>query len=195
MSGGTLAGVVGVLASLARDLGVDEGSVRLAAAGGTLRLRSGGSRLVDLEVGEREYLLRHWGLLSALISVLEVECDVCLAVLFGSVARGDEDEGSDVDLVVGMHDVSLARMGRLRRRLRDATDRTVHLVLMSAVTDSPSLMADVVQDGRVLLDRAGAWPAMKDQEGALREVAEARLRDAEARARAVFAYYARLAGR
>jgi predicted nucleotidyltransferase len=143
--------------------------------------------------GEREYVQRHWELLGRLIETLRTERNARLAVLFGSVARGDETDGSDIDVLVDLRDESLESIGRLRRRLRDAAARDVQLVTIDAASSSPVLMADVVEDGRVLVDRDDVWPAWRDQATRLRATAGRTQSEHVARARAVFAYYAQAA--
>ena len=51
--------------------------------------------------------------------------------LFGSLARGDDRVGSDVDLLVSVRleaELSLLEMVRLERRLRELLDRDIDLV-------------------------------------------------------------------
>jgi predicted nucleotidyltransferase len=179
------------LPAVARELGADDRTLRRAAARGTVRCRRPGPRRIELPEGEREYLRTHWELITRLTEALRTERNVRLAVLFGSVARGDETADSDLDVLVELNDSSPAATGRLRRRLRDAAGRDAQVVTLEAASSSPLLMADVVEDGRVLVDRDAAWPAWTERESRLRAAANRTQSDAEARAREVFAYYGR----
>jgi predicted nucleotidyltransferase len=159
---------------------------------GTVCAGPPGPRRIELREGELEYLRTHWKLIKRLTETLRTERNVRMAVLFGSVARGDETADSDLDVLVELRDSSLAATGRLRRRLRDAAGRDAQLVTVEAASSSPLLMADVVEDGRVLVDRMSAWPAWRERESRLRAAANRKQTDAEARAREVFAHYGRV---
>lgn len=87
---------MGTIQELAADLGAEERTLRRAASQGTLRASRPGSRRLRLAPGEREYLGIYWPLLSELRRTLRTEHGVRLAVLYGSLARGDEDEDSDL---------------------------------------------------------------------------------------------------
>ncbi len=180
------------LPALARELGADERTLRRAVARGAVHGHRPGPRRLELSAAERRYLVDHWPLLARLTEALRTHRDVRLAVLFGSVARGDESEVSDLDVLVELHDGLLDSLRQIRRRLRDATQREVQIVSVDAATTSPSLMADVVRDGRVLVDRDRAWPAWRERAASLRAAASRESADAESRARTEFAYYARM---
>lgn len=65
-------------------------------------------------------------------------------------------------------------------RLEGAVDRRVQLVELAAAERSPLLLADVLRDGRVLVDRDGEWPKRKHREQEIlaeAERANARLDD------------------
>jgi uncharacterized protein len=179
------------LPTLARELGADDRTLRRAVARGAVRCRRPGPRRIELDDSEREYLSGHWDLLARLTEALRTERNVRLAVLFGSVARGDETDASDLDLLVDLRDESLESHARLRERLREVAGRDVQLVTVAAASLSTLLMADVVEDGRALVDRAGTWPSWQERRFGLRADAERTQARAEARARAVFAYYGR----
>ena len=91
---------MGPLQQLAKDVGAEERTLRRAAAQGSIRCRRAGPRRLRLDPGEREYLRRHWKLLSELRRALRTERHLRLAVLYGSLARCDGDDGSDLDLLV-----------------------------------------------------------------------------------------------
>jgi predicted nucleotidyltransferase len=68
--------------------------------------------------------------------------------VFGSVARGDAQPGSDVDLLVDLDDeVSLFGFIRLRRRLRELLGVRVDLTTEDALRDSmrETVLAEAVR--------------------------------------------------
>jgi len=99
-----------------------------------------------------------WPLLSALREALRTEPTVALAVLFGSRARGDERAASDVDLLVALRDSSGAR--ELASRLSARTGLRIHLASLDEAESAPLLLAAIVREGRVLVDRESIWPAL-----------------------------------
>jgi predicted nucleotidyltransferase len=179
------------LPDIARSIGADERTLRRAVERGSVRCGRPGPRRLELAPGERSYLKRHWPLLARLTDVLRTERGVRLAVLFGSVARGDAGRRSDIDILVQLDGSDLAQRARLRRRIGEAAGRPVQLLALEEAEESALLMADVVEDGRVLIDRDGIWPAWRAREQDLRAEATREAEAAETRARAVFAYYGR----
>lgn len=152
---------MGAIQRLAIDLGVDERTLRRAVSQGTLRGRRVGPRRLRLAQGERSYLLDHWRLLSELRRALRTERQVRLAVLYGSVARGEEDAGSDLDLLMSFADNGASGGSQLAIRLERATGRTIDLADLAWVdSDAPLLMSRVLDEGRVLVDREGLWPRL-----------------------------------
>ena len=155
---------MGTIQELATDLGVEERTLRRAASQGTLRGRRTGPRRLRLAPGERSYLLDHWQLLSRLRQALRTERQVRLAVLYGSVARGEEDAGSDLDLLVSFAEGRSSGGSQLAIRLGRATGRTIDLADLARVdSDAPLLMSRVLDEGRVLVDRDGLWPRLRDR--------------------------------
>jgi uncharacterized protein len=66
------------------------------------------------------------------IQALAADYHVSVLGVFGSVARGDESEDSDIDLLVDIGpDVGLFALGRLRARLVDLLGAEVDLVPLS----------------------------------------------------------------
>ena len=108
---------VGTIQELAADLAVEERTLRRAASQGAFRTGRSGSRRLQLAPGEPEYLRAHWPLLSELREALRTEYGVRLAVFYGSLARGDEDEGSDLDLLVALADNHVSAGFELAARL------------------------------------------------------------------------------
>ena len=81
--------------------------------------------------------------------------NVRLAVLFGSVARGDDSEGSDIDVFVRLGDRSLRARAQILGRLEAATGREIQLI--EGDEANPLLLADLLREGRVLVDRDEGW--------------------------------------
>lgn len=148
------------LQQLAADVGIPERTLRRAVETHTLRGRRPSPRKLALDDAEREYVRRHWGLLQDLREALRTEPNVKLAVLFGSTARGDAGPRSDVDLVVSWKDSKRARPGALMAKLEAATGREVDLTQWARAKKSPLLVDRVVKEGRVIVDRAYAWPRL-----------------------------------
>jgi predicted nucleotidyltransferase len=121
-----------------------------------------------MSLSEREYVRRSWKLLSALRTALRTEHNVRFALLFGSVARGTAARGSDVDVVVALRDPDLERVVELATKLTAATGRRVDVVRLEDAESEPSFLADVIADGRVLVDREGLWPRLRSREPSLR---------------------------
>ena len=164
---------MGSIQVVAADLGAEERTLRRAAAQGTLRCHRTGPRRLRLVDGEHEYLRRHWPLLARLRQALRTERDVRLAVLYGSVARGDEDNGSDLDLLVSFADERLVDGSRLARRLEAAGARRVDIAELGRVeATAPLLLRQVLDEGRVLIDRDELWPQLRDRRRAIRARAE-----------------------
>jgi predicted nucleotidyltransferase len=117
---------------------------------------------------------RYWPLLSGLRRALRTERRVRLALLFRSIATGNASRSSDVDLLVAGHGLDPLERVRLAARLAQATGRRVQLVLLDEALASPTLLADVLEEGRVLIDRDRRWRELKREEGkVLREAQRA----------------------
>ncbi|MGI8863463.1 MAG: nucleotidyltransferase family protein [Solirubrobacteraceae bacterium] len=172
------------LALLAREVGVHERTLRRAVAQGSLRAVRSSPRTLEMTLSERQYARRSWALLSALRAALRTEHNVHFALLFGSAARGTDTSESDLDVLVGLRDPSLDRIVELSARLTAATGRLVDVVRLEDSRAEPSLLADVIADGRVLVDREGLWSRLRGHEASLRR--EGRRTDAR-RARAALA--------
>ena len=170
-------GLMTELALLAREVGVHERTLRRAVAEGSLRAVRPSPRTLDISLSEREYVRRSWKLLSALRAALRTEHNVRFALLFGSVARGTAAPGSDVDVLVALRDPDLERVVELATKLTAATGRRVDVVRLEDAESEPSFLADVIADGRVLVDREGLWPRLRSREPSLRRTG--RVRQAE----------------
>jgi len=160
---------MGAIQELAADLGVEERTLRRAAAQGAFRCHRAGPRRIHLDTGEKSYLREHWNLLADLRQALRTERGVRLAVLYGSVARGDEDSGSDLDLLASITDVAPLRLLALATRLGDVAGRDVDIARLDQIQESsPLLLTRVLDEGRVIVDRDGAWADLQHRRRAIR---------------------------
>jgi len=145
------------LRRVAAELSIPERTLRRAASEGLVRGERISPRRFQITFREEAYLRGHWELLRALRAALRTEPNVRLAVLFGSVATGSDHELSDVDLLVVLHDPGVGRLAELGQRLARRIGREVQLVRLSEAQASPVLMVDVIDHGRVLVDRDDRW--------------------------------------
>jgi predicted nucleotidyltransferase len=160
---------MGVIQELAADLDVQERTLRRAVSQGVLRASRSGPRRLALAPGERDYLRAHWPLLSGLRRALRTEHGVRLAVIYGSLARGDEDEGSDLDLLVSLTDDRPSAAFRLASRLQGVSARPVDIARLERVEAQVPLLLDrVLDEGRVLIDRDGQWERLCNRRSAIR---------------------------
>lgn len=161
------------LRSLALDLEIPERTLRRAAHEGLVHGERLGPRTFRTTVGERSYLRRQWALLSQLRALLRTEPNVALAVLFGSQAGGTAGPHSDVDILVALRTDDIARLAALGGRLSEAVGRNVQLVRLNDARGVPALLVDVLDHGRVLVDRDGIWQTLQRQSGAIHRKARA----------------------
>lgn len=161
------------LAETAQEFRCSERTLRRYASEGMLHGERLGRQEVRLPRGEELYLRRHWEVLSKLRRALRTEPSVRLAVLFGSTAVGEERPDSDVDLLIDHATGDLDDVVRLQRRLQGRIGRPVHLALSEDAEQAPSLLADILLEGRVIVDRVDGWRrlALRRQE-ALRGAAD-----------------------
>jgi predicted nucleotidyltransferase len=183
-----------VLEQLANDVGVHERTLRRAVGGGLIHAQRPSSRQLSLSEQEMVWVRSHWPLVSRLLAAVRTEPNVALAVLFGSVARGTNVDGaSDVDLLIELRHPSPGALEALRRRLDERLQPDVQLVPLQAARRDPHLLAEVLRDGRPLVDRGHVWPRLQTQ----REVAQAQAdqagRKLHEEARAAVGYFQRLA--
>jgi predicted nucleotidyltransferase len=160
-----------VFASLAAGLGVSERSLRRAANRGTIRARRLSPRRSELSFAERHYVETHWSLLSRLLSLLRTRPNVRLAVVFGSVARGDDRPGSDIDLLVSFAREEAHTAASLGAAFAEELGRRVQVVSLATARRAPLLLFDVLREGRLLVDRDDEWPALARDERAIRRQA------------------------
>lgn len=145
------------LTETATALHCDERTLRRYAGLGLLRARRGKRQELRLPYSEEAYLRRHWELLHGLRGALRTQPSVRLAVLFGSAATGEDRPESDVDLLIEHSSGDLEQIVELQRRLRADTGQPIHIVSLEDARRSPLLLADVLREGRVIIDRGGTW--------------------------------------
>lgn len=158
---------------LAGPVGASERTLRRAAARGLIRGARPSPRRLVLAAGEIAYLREHWPLLEQLVETLRKHPNVRLAVLYGSLARGDEQAESDLDLLVRLRRDDYRSRADLAGSLADATGRQVQIVSLAQAEEAPLLLADVLRDGRVLVDRELDWPRLRRREHRIVERARA----------------------
>jgi predicted nucleotidyltransferase len=99
-----------------------------AMTDGTVRSERLSPRRQRVSDEERCYLIEHWPLLAKLRLALRTEPNVRLAVLYGSVARGEDTPESDLDLLVSLAedrpDAGVKLAVRLERALHREVDAT-----------------------------------------------------------------------
>lgn len=157
-----------LLTQIAREVGVDERTLRRAVNDGALRARRPSPRKLEMSVGESLYARRRWPLLAKLRDALRTERNTRFALLFGSAARGEDTEGSDIDVIVSLRDSSYSRLSDIQLKLEGAVGRPVDVVLLEEAEEDPTFLAMALEDGRVLVDREGAWPGLRSREAGLR---------------------------
>jgi hypothetical protein len=69
---------------------------------------------------------------------------------------------------------------RLAARLEEAIGRRVQVVSLGAAEAEPLLLADVLREGRVLVDRDGEWGRLRRREAAIRQAAARREQELDA---------------
>jgi predicted nucleotidyltransferase len=122
-----------------------------------------------LAPGEREYLRTHWHLIADLRAALRTQREVRLAVIYGSVARGDEDDDSDFDLLVSLAPGRSPGESEVADRVAEIVNRRVDLAELRRVESGAPLLLDrVLDEGRVLVDRDGHWAELQQRRVAIR---------------------------
>jgi predicted nucleotidyltransferase len=169
------------LADLTRELGADTRTLRRAAADGTIRCERVSPRRQRIGEEERRYAVRYWPLLARLRRALRTEPNVRLAVLYGSVARGEDTPESDLDLLVSLTEDRPDAAVKLAVRLERALGREVDVTRLGRVQDSaPLLLMQAIDEGRPVLDRDREWQGLRARRD---EIARRARRSHEARRR------------
>lgn len=167
---------------LASQIGANERTLRRALNEGTLRAERPTPRTLKLAASEKRYLRRSWKLLAALREALRTEQNVRFALLFGSAARGDGNEGSDIDLIVEMRDSSLVRIVDLELKLEELLERRVDVLTLEDAGANPVLLAEAVAEGRTIVDREERWAQLGSEAEAVDRRARMHLRKRSRRA-------------
>jgi predicted nucleotidyltransferase len=157
------------LVKVAATMGIDERTLRRAVARGAVRGIRGndGTKISD---EEHEYLREHWRLISDLQRAFRTEPNVRLAVLYGSAARGEDGEGSDIDVLVSFQHEEGADTVRLATALRRRLGREVDVVSLDRIERrSPLLLLQVINEGRAIADRDGMWAEVRARRDAVRQ--------------------------
>jgi predicted nucleotidyltransferase len=150
------------LADLAREIGADARTMRRAVTDGTIRCERSSPRKQNVDEDEHRYTVAHWPLLANLRKLLRTEPNVRLAVLYGSTATGLDTPGSDVDLLVSLAQDHPEAAVKLATRLEHGLGRDVDVARLNRVRDSAALLLlQVIEEGRVLLDRDGLWARLR----------------------------------
>ncbi len=99
-------------------------------------------------------------------------------MLYGSLARGDEDTTSDLDLLVSLADDHPSAASHLGARLQQVSGRHVDVAVLERVEARAPLLLDCVLDeGRVLIDRDGQWHTLSKRRPQIRAHALSAHRD------------------
>jgi predicted nucleotidyltransferase len=170
------------LSLLANQVGASERTLRRAVSEGTIRGTRPSPRRLKLSATEKEYVLRRWGLLAQLRMAFRTEPSVRFALLFGSTARGDDSDDSDIDLLIQAKDPSLVRRVDLELKLEGLLGRAVETVDLEDAADSPLLLADAAREGRVIVDRDQIWPGFSAESEDLQRRADVEYRSRKRRA-------------
>ena len=124
------------LGRAASELEIPARTLRRAASEGLVHGERLSPRRFRITFREEAYLRSHWELLRALRASFRTEPNVRLAVLFGSTAIGTDDERSDVDVAVVLHDPAVSRLAELTERLSRGTGREMQLIRLSEAETS-----------------------------------------------------------
>ena len=101
--------------------------------------------------------------LCVLKAKLTASPQVALAVVFGSVARGEARPASDIDLLVVIREEAPEAVRVLRDELESRVGRTVQITHLDEVWSATDLMPDVAAHGRLLVDLDDRWPTIVEQ--------------------------------
>jgi predicted nucleotidyltransferase len=111
-------------------------------------------------------------MLATLREALRTERDVRAAVLAGSMARGDERPDSDIDLVVALDSELALDRTRLAMRLGRKLGREVDVASLDLVAANPLSLLQLIDEGRVIVDRDEIWPELREKRSATHKRAE-----------------------
>lgn len=95
-------------------------------------------------------------LLARLAAAARQQPEIALAVVFGSLARGEAGAQSDVDVAIDLACADASRRGAIEAELGRAAGREIDLVDLDGAP--PQLRFEIARDGRLLYERAPhAW--------------------------------------
>jgi predicted nucleotidyltransferase len=143
--------MVTALSQLANELDTTDRTLRRAVQEGLVRGYRVSPRKLEMPISERTYLRENWPVLRELREALRTEPSVRAAILFGSYARGEQHEASDIDILVDRQPGPGLR--EVARRLSARLGRPTQLIALADAEKAPLLLAEVLRDGRVLVDR------------------------------------------
>ncbi|MEO8745123.1 MAG: nucleotidyltransferase domain-containing protein [Candidatus Dormiibacterota bacterium] len=148
-------------------------SIRRGIQVGLIRGKRTAARAYVVAPGEAQYLQHHWPTLRKLRERLRTMRDVEAAIVFGSLARGDMRRDSDVDILIRLRgEVTMKRVREVRDGLATAVGLPVEVHELRHLEPAPELLQRVIEDGRVLVDRAGVWPDLRRRRHSIRARAE-----------------------
>ncbi|MGB6423788.1 MAG: nucleotidyltransferase domain-containing protein [Solirubrobacterales bacterium] len=98
--------------------------------------------------------------MAELTDSLAGESGVVLAALIGSRARGEAAQNADVDLLVELDPPGDKEVAELHQRLKGRVGVEVDLTTTRSAAHSQRFWNKAIQEGRVLADRHGRWPAI-----------------------------------
>lgn len=173
-----------LLPALARDLRTTDRTLRRAVQDGLIRGSRVSPRKFDMPVEEQAYLQANWPVLAGLREALRTEPTVRAAVLFGSYARGDQHPWSDVDILVEAQPGT--PLQRIAGRLRERFGVPIQLMELADAQKAPLLLAEIVREGRVLVDRSQLWPRLTAARGRIERAADRERKRIDAELEAVF---------
>jgi predicted nucleotidyltransferase len=153
---------------LIEKLGTSEWTLRRLSALGTLKTEWRRSGRRPLATGESEWLTSHWELLSQLRGALRTEPSVKGAWIFGSVAKGTDQAGSDLDLVVDFKTENQMAVRALRQRLEAKVGRKIDLFLLNDLEAEPDALLHLLKEARPVVDRMDWWARLPQHKRALR---------------------------
>jgi predicted nucleotidyltransferase len=153
-------------ADLALELKADERALRRAVADGTIHCERLGPRRRRVSEDERLWQLTIGRCWPSCEAPCAPSANVRLAVLYGSVARGEDTPQSDVDLLVALAEDRPDAAVKLAVRLERALGRRVDVARPERVRDTaPLLLLRAIDEGRALIDRDAQWAQLRERRG------------------------------
>jgi predicted nucleotidyltransferase len=154
--------MVSALPKIATQLGTNKWALYRAVNRGAIRCFRPSPRSLEFPPGEIDYLREHWEILSTLIQAFSTEPNVKLAVLYGSLARGDENSDSDADVLIDFYKEDVTSISSIAMRLGNVLGRSVDIAQLSHIkTGFPLLLLQAIDDGRVMIDKDNMWKGLQ----------------------------------